>query len=202
MNRNKLFPEDADVEDVFKLDYIVETGLAKGVDVVLEYEEKGTYLWLVYGYGDVDRWDGFRWYDPVFDRRHNVNFVGSQEFGKNGQWTFSTRWALGSGLPFTQSQGYYQSPSFGGGIYSDYLTYNPSQISITYAGLNEGRLPAYHRLDVNFSRTFELEAGAIDLTAGITNVYSRDNVFYINRLTGERKNQLPFLPAITIDWKF
>lgn len=202
MNRNKLFPEDADVEDVFKLDYIVETGLAKGVDVVLEYEEKGTYLWLVYGYGDVDRWDGFRWYDPVFDRRHNVNFVGSQEFGKDGQWTFSTRWALGSGLPFTQSQGYYQSPSFGGGIYSDYLTYNPSQISITYAELNEGRLPAYHRLDVNFSRTFELEAGAIDLTAGITNVYSRDNVFYINRLTGERKNQLPFLPAITVDWKF
>ena len=202
MNRNKLFESDADVADIYRLDYIVEKGFAKGVDVVLEYEEKGTYLWLVYGYGDVDRWDGYRWYDPVFDRRHNVNLVASQEFGSEGQWTFSSRWALGSGLPFTQSQGYYQSPSMGGGIYSDYLTYNPDQISITYAGLNEGRLPAYHRLDVNISRSVKSAAGELDLTAGITNVYSRDNVFYINRLTGERKNQLPFLPSITIDWKF
>ena len=211
MNRNKLFPETADVADEFRLDYIVEKGFAKGVDVVLEYEEKGTYLWLVYGYGDVDRWDGFRWYDPVFDRRHNVNFVASQEFGKDGNWTVSSRWALGSGLPFTQSQGYYQSPSTGGGIYSDYLTYNPDQISITYAELNEGRLPAYHRLDLNISRSFDKisfngktykSKGELDLTAGITNVYSRENIFYINRLTGQRKNQLPFLPSITIDWKF
>ena len=89
------------------------------------------------------------------------------------------------------------------GIYADYLTYNPDQISISYAGLNEGRLPAYHRLDINISRTFELEdKGSIDFTAGVTNVYSRENVFYINRLTGQRKNQLPFLPSVSIDWKF
>ena len=96
-------------------------------------------------------------------------------------------------------------------FYSDYLTYNPDQISITYAELNEGRLPAYHRLDLNISRSFDKisfngktykSKGELDLTAGITNVYSRENIFYINRLTGQRKNQLPFLPSITIDWKF
>ena len=206
MNRNKIFDVadvSADVPEMFYMDYIVESGIAKGVDVVLEYEENGTYLWLVYGYGDVDRWDGIQWYDPVFDRRHNVNFVASQDFGKEDQWKISSRWALGSGLPFTQSQGYYQAPSLGGGIYADYLTYNPDQISISYAGLNEGRLPSYHRLDINISRTFELEdKGSIDFTAGVTNVYSRENVFYINRLTGQRKNQLPFLPSVSIDWKF
>ena len=203
MNRDKLFPSNTpDVPEQFSLDFIVESGFAKGVDVVLEYEEKFTYLWLVYGYGDVDRWDGNRWYDPVFDRRHNVNFVASQKFGPDRDWTISSRWALGSGLPFTQSQGYYQSPSLGGGIFSDYLTYNPNQISISYADLNEGRLPAYHRLDINISKKFEKEFGDIDFTAGVTNVYSRENVFYINRITGQRKNQLPFLPSITIDWSF
>lgn len=205
-NRQKLFPDDADHADVpelLRLDYLVETGVARGADVVIEYENRGTYLWFVYGYGDVDRWDGSRWYDPVFDRRHNVNFVASQDFGKDDAWKASARWALGSGLPFTQSQGYYQSPNVSDGIFSDYITANANDITIYYAGLNEGRLPAYHRLDVNVSRTFkDFVGGDLEFTAGVTNVYSRENVFYINRLTGQRKNQLPFLPSIAIDWKF
>jgi hypothetical protein len=206
INRNKLFPDDADhaeVPELLRLDYIVETGYARGADIVLEYENRGTYLWLVYGYGDVDRWDGSRWYDPVFDRRHNINFVFSQDFGKDDVWKFSSRWSLGSGLPFTQSQGYYQSPNITEGIFSDYITENSNEITIYYAGLNEGRLPTYHRLDLNISRTFEnFVGGDLECTAGVTNIYSRENVFYINRITGQRKNQLPFLPSLAIDWKF
>ena len=71
-NRNKLFPDNvtyAGEPDAFKKDFIVETGRAVGADVVVKYEERETYLWFVYGLGNVDRWDGFRWYDPVFDRR-------------------------------------------------------------------------------------------------------------------------------------
>jgi hypothetical protein len=48
----------------------------------MKYEEKNTYFWFVYSFGNVDRWDGNRWYDPVFDRRHNLNIVISQKFGK------------------------------------------------------------------------------------------------------------------------
>ena len=204
-NRNKLFPDNttyADEPDAFKKDFIVETGRAVGADIVVKYEERETYLWFVYGLGDVDRWDGFRWYDPVFDRRHNVNLVASQGFG-NGAWLVSARWNLGSGLPFTQSQGYYQAPGTGGGIDGDYLTSNPGEVSIYLAGLNEGRLPAYHRLDLNVNRTWKKEGGGeLELSGGITNVYSRDNVFYINRITGQRKNQLPFLPSVGLDWSF
>ena len=205
-NRQKLFPDDADhndVPEVLRLDYIIESGLARGVDMVLKYEKRHSYLWLVYGLGNVDRWDGTRWYDPVFDRRHNLNLVASQDFGDKKEWQVSARWALGSGLPFTQSQGYYQSPNVSEGIYSDYITQNADQISIYYAGLNEGRLPSYHRLDISVKRTFnDVMGGDLDFTAGVTNVYSRENVFYINRLTGQRKNQLPFLPSISLDWKF
>ena len=205
-NRSKLFPDDADHNDVpelLRLDYIVESGFAQGVDMVLKYEQRHTYLWFVYGLGNVDRWDGSRWYDPVFDRQHNVNLVASQDFGKQKEWQISARWALGSGLPFTQSQGYYQSPNVSGGIYSDYIAQNADEVTIYYAGLNEGRLPTYHRLDVSVRRTFEnVGGGDLDFSAGVTNLYSRENVFYINRLTGQRKNQLPFLPSISLDWKF
>ena len=68
--------------------------------------------------------------------------------------------------------------------------------------MNEGRLPAYHRLDVSVRRDFTFERGTLEFNAGVTNVYSRDNVFYINRLTGERVDQLPFLPSLGLDWRF
>lgn len=204
-NRNKLFPDNttyAGEPDAFKKDFIVETGRAMGVDVVVKYEERETYLWFVYGLGKVDRWDGLQEYSPVFDRRHNVNLVASQGFG-DGAWLVSARWNLGSGLPFTQSQGYYQSPGTGGGIDGDYLTSNPDGVSIYLADLNAGRLPAYHRLDVNVNRTWkDVAGGEVELSMGITNLYSRDNVFYINRITGQRKNQLPFLPSVGLNWAF
>jgi len=204
-NRNKLFPDNttyAGEPDAFKKDFIVETGRAMGADIVVKYEERETYLWFVYGLGKVDRWDGLQEYSPVFDRRHNVNLVASQGFG-DGAWLVSARWNLGSGLPFTQSQGYYQSPGTGGGIDGDYLTSNPDGVSIYLADLNAGRLPAYHRLDVNVNRTWkDVAGGEVELSMGITNLYSRDNVFYINRITGQRKNQLPFLPSVGLDWAF
>ena len=91
----------------------------------------------------------------------------------------------------------------GGDVNGDYLTSNPGSVSIYLAGLNEGRLPAYHRLDVNVKRTWkDVGGGEMELSAGITNVYDRDNVFYINRITGQRKNQLPFLPSVGLDWSF
>ena len=114
----------------------------------------------------------------------------------------SGRWNLGSGLPFTQTQGYYQPPNVSAGIATDYIYANSPELGIQFAGLNEGRLPYYHRLDLSVRRKFEWQQQNLELSAGVTNVYSRRNVFYINRLTGERVDQLPFLPSIGLDWSF
>ena len=58
-------------------------------------------------------------------------------------------------------------------------------------------------MDLNVKRTWKFDGnGALDLSAGVTNAYSRDNVFYINRITGQRKDQLPFLPSVGLDWSF
>ncbi|MFZ6052150.1 TonB-dependent receptor [Halocola ammonii] len=206
INRNKIFndtPANADKPEVLTKDYIVESGLARGVDVVIKYEEKYSYFWVVYSLGKITRWDGIREYAPVFDRRHNVNLVASQAFGKDHLWEVSARWNLGSGLPFTQTQGYYEIPNVNQGINSDYVTDNADELGILYAGLNEGRLPVYHRLDLNVKRqiTFKNET-EMQVTAGVTNVYSRSNVFYIDRVTNNRVDQLPFMPSIGVEYSF
>jgi hypothetical protein len=61
----------------------------------------------------------------------------------------------------------------------------------------------YHRLDLSLRRKVKFgERYELDATASVTNVYSRANVFYINRITGERVDQLPFLPSIGLDMTF
>ena len=207
INRNKIYnntPENADKPDFFKQDFIVETGWAAGCDVVLKYSENRLYLWLVYSLGKVDRWNGNdAFYSPVFDRRHNVNFVASYKLGKNKDYEVSARWNMGSGLPFTQTQGYYQEQGVNGGISLDYVGSNSNYLAVQYAGLNEGRLPFYHRLDINAKRSIKMKKDRVlDINLGVTNTYDRRNVFYIDRVTGERVDQLPVLPSLGVDFKF
>lgn len=198
-NRNKIFNDDPDVDapDILKKDFIVETGDAYGVDFVLKYNTKQLYLWGVYSWGKVTRWDGIRTYSPIFDRRHSVNLVGSYKFGKNKSWEINARWNYGSGLPFTQTQGYYHKLDFSGGTGTDISTANADELSIAYASLNEGRLPSYHRLDINIKKTVKLgENSILEINLGATNLYNRDNIFYVDRVTTEKVYQLPLLPSL------
>jgi hypothetical protein len=113
------------------------------------------------------------------------------------------RWNLGSGLPFTQTQGFYNGQSVSQGISLDYVTNNSQYLSVQYAALNGGRLPFYHRLDINVKKTIKLSnKSGLELNAGVTNAYNRANVFYIDRVTGERIDQLPLLPTIGVDFTF
>ena len=199
LNRNKIFnddPDNFDKPDVLKKDFIIEEGQAYGVDFVLKYDKKQYYFWAVYSIGVVDRWDGTIDYHPVFDRRHNVNLVGSYIFGRARNWEFNARWNFGSGFPFTQTQAYYESFPFTGGINTDYTTTN-GELGIQYAGLNEGRLPTYHRLDLNLKRTFAITEDAIfETNFSVTNAYDRQNIFYFDRVAFERVDQLPIMPSI------
>jgi len=207
VNRNKIYEngsgQNTDKPEELTRDYVIETGKAYGTDVVLKYEDKTYYVNLVYSIAKVQRWDVYRYYAPVFDRRHNLNLIGTYLFGKDKCFELSARWNLGSGLPFTQTQGFYSGQGVTQGISLDYLTNNSQYLSVQYAELNGGRLPYYHRLDVNLKRTIKLNKNSsLELNAGVTNLYNRANVFYIDRITGERIDQLPFLPTIGVDFTF
>ena len=203
INRNKLYDEDDDVDDVLKKDFIIETGDAYGVDFVLKYNTEKTYLWAVYSLGKVTRWDGINSYAPLFDRRHNINLIGTKKFGVENSWEVNVRWNFGTGLPFTQTQGYYHSIDYSQGLNTDIGSVNSNQLGIIYADLNQGRLSSYHRLDIAVKKHYKInDHSTLDFTASVTNVYSRKNIFYVDRITTEKVYQLPIIPSLGASWKF
>jgi len=205
LNSNKMFddtPANSAIPEVLKSDFIIETGRAQGIDMVLKYDYKRVYIWVVYSLGFVNRWDGLETYRPHFDRRHNANIVGSYIFGKNRNWEFDVRWNLGSGFPFKPTGGFYEDQNFTQGINTDYVS---GQGDLNYF-FDEGQvkeLPWYHRLDVNVKRTFLFfENTKLEASVGATNVYSRKNVFYFDRVRYKRVDQLPFLPSVAVVMTF
>ncbi|MCB9184665.1 MAG: carboxypeptidase-like regulatory domain-containing protein [Flavobacteriales bacterium] len=205
LNRNKYFndtPEFADKPDQLKKDYIVETGYAYGADLQLKYEKDQLYLWGVYSYTYVDRFDGVQEYNPIWDRRHNLNLVASYSFGKFDAWKVNARWNYGSGFPFTQTQGFYGSVPFNGDINTNYATSN-ADLSIIFADLNKGRLPAYSRVDLGLTKTWRFdEHRSLELDLSVTNALDRQNIFYFDRVRFDRVNQLPLLPSAGISYRF
>lgn len=204
-NRNQIFnendPSAVDKADIFKKEFIIETGEAYGIDFSLNYQTARVNLNAIYSLGKVDRWDGINEYNPVFDRRHNVNLVGTYTFGKGLNWELSARWNLGSGFPFTETQGYYEGMGFSSAD-QDYTSSN-GDLTLQLADLNQGRLPYYHRLDMGLKRKFVLSKNSIlEANVGVTNVYNRNNIFYVNRVTAEEVYQLPLLPSFGLSLTF
>lgn len=206
INQNKLYEDIAQfsyIDDVYKKDFILESGVSYGADLLIKYSKDRLFLWGVYSYGYSTRWDGFMEYFPVFDRRHNINLVGSYMFGKKKDIELNIRWNLGSGLPFTPTAGFYQGENFGGGVTTDYTTTNPSDVSTLLGTFNSQRLPYYHRLDVTLKKQFNFKnKDVLEIIASVTNVYDRNNIFYVNRVTGEQIYQFPILPSMGISYKF
>lgn len=199
LNNNKLYEDDAEHSnqpDELKKNYVIETGKAYGTDFLLKYDFHRLYVWAVYSLSYVTRFDGVREYMPHFDRRHNLNLVAAYTFGKELNWEVNARWNYGSGFPFTLTQGFYELLPFTNGIYTDYTKAN-GDLGIQYADRNTGRLSDYHRLDVSVKRSFILSKNStLDVVFSVVNTYDRDNIFYVNRVTGQRVYQLPILPAI------
>jgi hypothetical protein len=176
--------------------FIIESGVAKGLDALVKFKSKKLYIWAVYSLGFVTRNDGNNTYYPHFDRRHNINLVTSYKFGNKEAWKADFRWNLGSGFPFTQTQGFYENLTFSDGINTDYTSVN-GELGIEYADLNLGRLPYYHRLDASISKKTKISKNMnLDVTVSVTNAYNRENIFYFNRIKYERVNQLPIMPSL------
>ena len=209
-NRNKMFDPNDDAyrsgpyakPDYLLTDFIVEKGYATGFDVSAQVDLERLYLWATYSLGYVQRQDEVQVYNPHYDRRHTVNILGTYALGDQRQWELSARWSLGSGFPFTQTQGVFQSLVFPSGIVSDYTQEN-GHYGIHYADLYGGRLPTYHRLDLGVKWKISIgKRGLLELSLSATNIYNRKNIFYYNRATHDRVNQLPILGSFGAVFSF
>lgn len=211
INREKIFPTDPD--------FIYERGKAYGADLIVKYEAPKWYIYGTYGLAKVTRDDLQRVYNPVFDRRHNANLVLARYSGDiykedakiNGRpkfdekkWEFSLRWNLGSGFPFTQTQGFFEKIDFlQNGSQSNYANQNGT-LGVIYADeINGGRLPYYHRLDFSAKRRWQFaNKFLLEASFSVINLYNRENVFFFDRIRYATVHQLPLLPSLGLTLKF
>lgn len=206
-------------------DFQADKGKAAGIDFSAKYTVKRLFLWGVVSYQKITyttrlenfdsvyidpndvtkrRYDTTQNYPPPFDRRLNINLVGSYTLGKKKDWDLSVRFNYGSPFPFTQTQAFNENVNItGGSISSNPLTQN-GNINTLYANsINGGRLTQYHRLDISLKKTFKVNnISTIETTLAVTNVYDRNNIFYVNRLDNKVYYQLPVFPSLNVSWRF
>lgn len=179
--------------------------MAKGVDFLVKFDKEPLYIQASYSLAKVDRTFDSLTYAPIFDRRHNVNLIGVYTFGKDKSWDVSCRWNFGSGFPFTQTVAFYENQSVNGNLNQNYNGQN-GQLGIYYGSesdFNKGRQPYYHRLDLSLTKKWKLgENQKLEAVFSVINTYNRQNLFYFDRVTYKRINQLPLLPAIGITYSF
>ena len=190
LNRNKLSAADPD--------FVTLDGMAYGGDVSAEYRTGRMLLAGNYSLGYVTRTDETGEYPTSFDRRHNVNAYGTYVFGNDNVWEFGFRFNFGSAFPFTQTLGFIEEPDLSTRpVLPAILTGNGGLGVLLSPDRNGGRLSDFHRMDLSLQRTFRFSDDArLEVTASVTNAYNRENIFYVDRISNRRVNQLPTLPAL------
>jgi hypothetical protein len=131
-------------------------------------------------------------FSPPHDRRHQINAVLQYQLGNN---RFSIHWQFGSGLPFTQVNGYYTYLSPGSLTSTEGLD-GQGRLYVSRSTLYGERLPTYHRMDISYERQFNFDPVRATLQLGVINVYDRLNIFSYNIFTGDRVDQLPLIPSV------
>ena len=196
-------------QSISKADFIAATGLAYGADVSAKYSYQRVYLWGAIGYQDVtytsvDAQGNIQTYPTPFDTRFNANVVAAYTLGKKKDWDVSFRFNIHAPFPFTQTQGFYENSVISPTSLGPNSSTANGPIGIAYANqINGGRLSWYHRLDFSVKKRFKLSNKSnLDATFAIINVYDRQNVFYVNRITNQVIYQFPFFPSINLTWTF
>lgn len=152
-------------------------GRAYGGEVFLQKEVGRWNGWLSYTLSWNDRQfatiNQGRWYPHRYDRRHDLSVVANYQLTK--QWQVAANFVYSTGNAVTLPTAHLQNDV---GI-----------IIPIYTSRNNERLPAYHRLDLSFTRTRINKKGReTQLNFSIYNAYARKNANYIYRRTSFERN--------------
>ena len=113
----------------------------------------------------AEQLNGGRYYPSFYDRPHTVNV--SWQLDLLHGWTFGGYFNYSTGRPFTFPDGRY--------------VFDRAYV-LEFSSRNQGRLPAYHRLDVSVSKTTRRHKDQRRYSLfnfSVYNLYSRDNVYSV-----------------------
>jgi hypothetical protein len=171
-------------------------GSSRGVDVFLKGAgPAGTTGWIAYSLVDAERTDpdtGALARAPFDVTQSLVVVVGKQI---RPGWNARAAWRFATGKPFTDVTGTEPSPD-GNGIVP------------VYGAPFAERQPAFHRLDLSFSRlVFFGQDGLLVLFASLNNVYDRENVLefrwtddFSRRITVRDRTKRRFFVGMTVNF--
>lgn len=173
------------------------SGEAYGIELFLQKKIGDFTGWVGYTLAETRRTfadlnDG-KPFNPRYDRRHDAKVVLMYQLGES--WDFGMTWVYGTGQAYTVPTGKYimVDPEYPDSYYWDHTRNR-------YTERNGFRLPAYHRLDVNFSHTFEWFALPWRLSLNVYNVYNRRNVFswYLSSDYDDNGEVRPVIKQLTL----
>ena len=180
-------------------DYVRGTGQSYGAELTLRSKVAIVDLYATYAlsWATIDN-QGFEYY-PRYDRRHHLNLLGVAHLFRG--LDFTARWEYGSGFPYSQTIGYYDALLLDDALPGPF----EQETGMPYYQLGEknaARLPAYHRLDLGMAYNFFPAGFDVTLGIDILNVYDNQNIFYVDRLTGQVVNMIAFYPSATLTVRF
>jgi ferric enterobactin receptor len=175
------------------------TGIAKGVDFLLQKKSGNLNGWVGYTFGLVTSkfpdYGDYHFYASN-DVTHEFKVVGTYKYRN---WNFGATWVYTTGRPYTAPEGGYQL-SLLDGTQSDYIN-----VSIK----NGNRLPAYHRMDLTATYNFYVGYDSpMSISISLFNIYNRKNVWYKEYEIIEDEvietpvHYLGFTPNINITYRF
>jgi hypothetical protein len=128
----------------------------------------------------------------LYDRRHNLSLFTQLKLGK--RYLVSTNFMYATGTPVTFPDGFVKSDEY---AYQYFV----------YSGINNRRLPDYHRLDLALIRkTITKKGNTHQLCLNIFNVYARQNPVFIYYKMGTgkvyQKSMFSIIPSISYSFEF
>ena len=130
-------------------------------------------------------------FDADFDYRHSINALLFYNFGRGYQ--LSGSWSYKTGRPFSMPTSYSDTGDQFGGFY-------------IVSDINNLRMPAFHRLDINIERKWQTKRGNKRWFGfGIYNVYNRVNPFFVQPSETPNKMEVigmfPIIPFFNIGFE-
>ena len=157
-------------------------GAARGIELKLERPQQNRLSgFLAATFGDthrmfpdlnLDRLGEPQQYPPKHDRR--VNVTGVANYSLTPSWNLTAVVSVASGQAYTKPSAQYRLTD------TEYVTGNQSTAVLLSSGLNNARLPTYHRVDVgaaNTGRFFGLADYEWQLQ--VINVYAQRNTWFV-----------------------
>jgi hypothetical protein len=192
------------------------SGWSYGMEFLAQ-KTQGKYTgWLGYTLSRTDRQfaavNNGQVFPYKYDRRHD--FSTALVYSINDRMELSANWLYGTGNAMTFPEAVYYAPTSPLLGFWDLNEGQGVDVIIAYGKRNSFRLPAYHRLDLNFRIYRKHSWGETWWNIGIFNVYNRRNPYflflradysndpYAPEIKARKMSLLPILPELNFGFKF